>query len=298
MARGKTIQVYLMDGKPNERIKCSLANWTGVAYKIPRTTLEQSRKIEVLSQSGVYFLFGTTEESGSEKVYVGQAGLCKNNEGVLHRIFEHKRSSEKDYWTEAVIFTTTNDTFGPTEISYLENRFYQLAKEAKRYEVGNSNEPTVGNVTEEKMSELEEFIDYAKIIMGTLGYRVFEPLVPFSTPTNLIEAPEEDLTLYLNRRSRKHNQTIQARCKQTTEGFVVLKGSNISPIESESAPTKIKELRKKAKIDQNGILLEDYLFKSPSYAASFVIGMSANGRTEWKTKDGLTLNALEKTGEI
>jgi hypothetical protein len=35
--RGKSINLFLMDGTPNGRIKCTLANWTGVAYKIPRT---------------------------------------------------------------------------------------------------------------------------------------------------------------------------------------------------------------------------------------------------------------------
>lgn len=35
--RGKSINLFLMDGEPNGRMKCTLANWTGVAYKIPRT---------------------------------------------------------------------------------------------------------------------------------------------------------------------------------------------------------------------------------------------------------------------
>ena len=33
----------------------------------------------------------------------------------------------------------------------------------------------LGNITEEKESEMEEFIDYAKVVMGTLGHKVFEP---------------------------------------------------------------------------------------------------------------------------
>lgn len=53
---------------------------------------------------------------------IGQAGARKNGEGILNRLQEHKRSPEKDYWTEAVVFTTSNNSFGPTEISYLENR--------------------------------------------------------------------------------------------------------------------------------------------------------------------------------
>lgn len=35
--------------------------------------------------------------------------------------------------------------------------------EANRYEVKNGNDPTPGNPTEEKQSELEDFIDYSSI---------------------------------------------------------------------------------------------------------------------------------------
>ena len=36
MPRGKNINLFLMDGDASGRIKCTLANWTGVAYRIPR----------------------------------------------------------------------------------------------------------------------------------------------------------------------------------------------------------------------------------------------------------------------
>jgi len=165
-----------MDGDPSGRIKCTLANWTGVAYKIPRTELEKCKGRDDLSQSGVYFLFGTSDQTGESVVYIGQAGVRKNGEGILYRLQEHKRNPDKDYWTEAVVFTTSNNSFGPTEISYLENRFTNLSLAAKRYTIKNGNDPTLGNITEEKESELEEFLDYAKIVMGTLGHKVFEPL--------------------------------------------------------------------------------------------------------------------------
>ncbi|MFZ2746916.1 MAG: hypothetical protein WA075_09040 [Lactococcus raffinolactis] len=63
MARGKTIQLYLMDSVPKGRIKCTLANWTGIAYKIPRTELEKAKSIDYLKQIGVYFLFSTSDET-------------------------------------------------------------------------------------------------------------------------------------------------------------------------------------------------------------------------------------------
>ena len=54
MTRSKNINLFLMDGDTSKRIKCSLANWTGVAYKIPRTELDKCKEREVLKKSGVY----------------------------------------------------------------------------------------------------------------------------------------------------------------------------------------------------------------------------------------------------
>ena len=158
--RGKNISVYLMDGDATGRMKATIANWTGVAYRIPRTALDLCKDRDDLKQSGVYFLFGVDDQSGDNVVYIGQAGARKNGEGILNRLAEHKRNPDKDYWTEAVVFTTSNNSFGPTEISYLENRFCGMAQSAKRYTVKNGNDPTHGNITEEKESELEEFVDF------------------------------------------------------------------------------------------------------------------------------------------
>lgn len=293
LARGKNINLYLMDGDASGRIKCTIANWTGIAYRIPRTEIERCKDREDLKQSGVYFLFGTSDETGNNVVYVGQAGARKNGEGILNRLVEHKRNPDKDYWTDAVVFTTQNNSFGPTEISYLENQFCNLAKEAKRYDVKNGNDPSLGNITEEKESEMEEFIEYSRLIMGTLGYKVF---IPYTENKNvpIIEEIVSEKMLYMKRKSRKSKILIEAMCKQTSEGFVVLRGSHVETIDSEAIPDKIKEIRKKADIDDKGILQEDILFNSPSYAASFVCGGHANGLTEWKNEQGKSLKEIEK----
>ena len=299
--RGKSIQLFLMDGEASGRIKCTLANWTGVAFKIPRTELDKCKDRDDLKQSGVYFLFGTSDETGKGVVYIGQAGARKNGEGILNRLQEHKRNPEKDYWTEAIVFTTSNNSLGATEISYLENRFCNMALAANRYEVRNGNDPTPGNITEEKESEMEEFIDYAKVIMGTLGHKLFEPLgkpvVNVSESNNNNDAVQGAVALHLARNIKKIGR-IEADGVQTTEGFVVLQGSHIASVDDNTIPAVIKERRKKANIDENGILQEDMLFTSPSYAAMFVIGKSANGLTSWKTSNGKTLKSLEETTEV
>lgn len=297
MARGKSINLFLMDGDADGRIKCTLANWTGVAYKIPRTKIDKCRERDDLKQSGVYFLFGTSDQTGKPVVYIGQAGARKNGEGILNRLQEHKRNPEKNYWTEAVVFTTSNNSFGPTEISYLENHFCNLAIAANRYEVKNGNDPTSGNITEEKESELEEFVDYAKLIMGTLGHKVFIPLTKEIIDASSGEVEEKTTSgerhFYLSRTIKEYNITVKAQARQTSEGFVVLAGSIISPQDDNTIPPGVKEKRKNAKVDEEHILQEDVLLNSPSSAAVFVIGKSENGWKAWKTKEGKTLHDLE-----
>lgn len=297
--RGKSIQLFLLDGTSSGRIKCTLANWTGVAYKIPRTELELCKTRDDLKQSGVYFLFGKSDDSEKGIVYIGQAGARKNGEGILFRLMEHKRNPEKDYWTEAVVFTTSNNSLGATEISYLENRFCNMALSANRYVVKNGNDPNPGNITEEKESEMEEFIDYARVIMGTLGHKLFESInKPAATISDSqTDEPKEVSSPLHMERTIKGIGKVEANGVQTAEGFVVLQGSHISLTDDDTIPMTIKERRKKAPIDENGILKEDLLFTSPSYAAMFVIGKSANGLTSWKNAEGKTLKSLEAEQE-
>ena len=291
--RGKSINLFLMDGDAGGRIKCTLANWTGVAYRIPRTELDKCKERDDLKQSGVYFLFGVSDITDRGVVYIGQAGARKNGEGILNRLMEHKRNPEKDYWTEAVVFTTSNNSFGPTEISYLENRFCNLAILANRYEIKNGNDPTPGNITEEKECEMEEFIDNAKVIMGTLGHKLFDPVNKDQSKPDI---PGNDgfETLHLER-TIKGAGRVEAVGRQTPEGFVVLKGSRISPVDDDTIFPGIRARRKEVKVDSEWVLQEDVLCRSPSFAAMLVIGKHANGLTSWKTADGRTLKSMETT---
>ena len=243
-------------------------------------------------------MFGVSDTTGKPVVYVGQAGNRKNGEGILNRLLEHKRNPKEDYWTEAVVFTTSNNSFGPTEISYLENRFCNLAVAAKRYEVKNGNDPSLGNITEEKESELEDFIEYAELIMGTLGHKVFIPYT--SSAVTAVPAPDtgavldnDEPEMYLSRTIKKSSITVKATGRQTSEGFVVLKGSIISPDDDNTIPPGVKKLRQASQTDSDHVLQEDVLLGSPSSAAMFVIGKSSNGWTAWKTSDGKTLHDLE-----
>lgn len=284
----KSINLYLIDGTPTGRIKCTMQNWTGVAYKVPRNLLNECYNsggniTTHLKQSGIYFLIGENDD-GNSSIYVGQAGSRKNGEGILLRLSEHKKSDKekyKDYWNEVICFTTTINIFGPTEISYLENKFTNMAKKCNRYKVFNSNEPNGGNVTEEKESELEEFIEYAKIFMGVLGYNVFEPLI-----TNKAENNDKDNETTDNIRFI-FNGPYKAYAELTNEGFVLLKDSEINTKLLSSASKSTIKIRNKHQQDiSNGKTTCDILFNSPSAASAFVAGRSSSGNVDWKTVDG------------
>ena len=286
--------MFLMDGEVTGKIKCTLSNWTGVIYKIPRIQLGDLKSRDEMKQSGIYFLFGRDEDKQKDVTYIGQATTRKNGEGVLLRIQEHTRDTHADYFNDVIILTTQNNSFGPTEISYLENKFTQLAKEVGRYIVKNGNDPNPGNVTEEKESELDEIVENTLMIIGTLGYRVFVPMT---------KEVSQDLTdnhstyLYLKRKTKKSNKVIEATCERTTEGFVVLEGSQVEIKDSPYLPASLKEMRQNliaSRVIQDGVLKEKQLFSSPSYAAAFLLGMQTNGRTDWKNQDGRTLKELEE----
>lgn len=299
MTKGKNINMFLMEGEVTGAIKCTLSNWTGVIYRIPRQSLTMDffRNREDLKQSGIYFLLGkNVDDKGL--VYIGQASNRKNGEGILLRILEHTKKEDKGYFDEVIILTTQNNSFGPTEISYLENKFTLLATDVNRYEVKNANEPSVGNVTEEKQSELDEIIDNTKIIIGTLGHRLFVPMLK-KTDQQVTETNQEELELFLNRRVQKTGQLVEARCKRTSEGYVLLEGSMIVDVnKKEGAPLSLLRLREELMgkgLIVNNILQEKQLFNSPSYAAAFVLGTNTNGRTDWKDKDGRTLKEIEES---
>lgn len=276
-----TLSLFLMDNDPGGRIKCSISNRTCVAYKIPRTALKESKDIEFLKQAGVYFLFGVDKEE-NPVVYIGQANVRKNGEGLLYRVQEPHLSI--DYWTEAIMFTTSDNSFGPTEISYLENKFCNLALNAKRYIIKNGNDPNPGNITEEKESDLQEFIENAKMIMGVLGHKVLEP---FISSHRKIE--ENEPTLYMNYAS------AHGIGKRTSDGFVIFKGSTINPTTTKTCHDHIKKAREKYAplITSDHIITEDILFNSPSAAAGFLSGASVSGNITWKTDIGITLKQLE-----
>ena len=84
-----------------------------------------------------------------------------------------------------------------------------------------------------------------------------------------------------------------------SKNFTVLKGSKIAERIRPNFKTRIGNYKLRQKLERNGTILNlifqtDFIFDSPSMAASIILGSSANGWDEWKNEDGITLKELQK----
>lgn len=77
--------------------------------------------------------------------------------------------------------------------------------------------------------------------------------------------------------------------------FKVNKDSHISESESPSCRPNLKQKQKELVdngIVKDGVFVTDYVFGSPSTAASCILGGDKNGRTLWKNGTGVILKNL------
>lgn len=281
---GKTIKLFLIDGEPNGRMSCELTNWTGKAFKIPRRQVKQCSDRTELQSTGVYLLLGKSESNESyTQLYLGEAEI------IYKRLNEHL--STKDFWNEVICFVSKDENLNKAHIKYIENRLYEIASKVDRSEIVNGNVPNKPNISESDQAEMEQFIDNIKLMVNTLGYKIFDELIT----QNENSSNNQDVKVYINA-ARGANASGQ----MTNEGFVVTKNSEIADSTTNSFPKSMKKLRdnliKEGIIEiQEDIykLTKDYLFSSPSAAASIVMGRSANGLNEWKSEDGRVLKSIE-----
>jgi hypothetical protein len=284
MKFGKTIKIFLIDGDPNGRMSCELSNWTGKAYKIPRIKIKDCTDRDDLTNTGVYLLFGKDEE-GNDLVYIGEA------ESTLKRLNQHL--NQKDFWNETIVFISKDENLNKAHIKYLENRLHEIAKTAKRYKVENSSTPTQSSISESDRAEMEEFIENIKMLVSTLGHKVFDEKREFR--------PKQKQEIFFIKSARG----AEAQGVPSSDGFVVIKGSKAALITVNSITHSFLNYRQslidKGILLQNGQIYEfteDFIFSSPSTAAVIVMGRNANGLQEWKLSNGKTLKDYETNDKV
>ena len=279
MQFSKTIQMFIFDGNPNGRIMCELSNWNGRVYKISRNELSEFSQRADSENTGVYFLFGKDEEN-NDTVYIGEA------EKMFSRLKQHLRDSE--YWNDCIVVISKDNLLNKAHVKYLENKFYMLAQNAGRSIVINNTIPTCSSISEYDEAMLHEFINNAKLLVNTLGYKVFDTIEDTAVRQN-----DTEQYFFI-----KAARGADAKGMIVSDGFAVMKGSTIAFSTVQSMSDSLKKLRdsliKKEIIDKNFKLTRDYIFTSPSLAAAIVMGRNANGRTEWKNEEHKSIKDIEE----
>lgn len=273
MARSKKLEIIYHNGKPDgiRQVRRQLSTMT--AYVIPRPLLAEAKRITGIDRPGIYYLINEDDDNRIAQVYVGQT-----RNGVT-RLDDHNRS--KDFWNKAIMFLADNKTFSLDMISGLEAYAISKITASKRYRVENAVNPRY-EIDEYDLPLIEEVYEEIEFIMATQGYKME------NAPLSL----DRGKLLYTTRNG------IRGIGNYDGDQFEVLEGSEID-MSRRCHSDKIERQRQNAvqtgDIVKNGeryTLRVSVSFPSPSTAAMFVLGGSTNGWTEWKSRNGETMDAL------
>lgn len=282
MTQPFSVRIFLVDGDPAGIKVVEKSNWTGVGLVFPQPLFNKAKERPELQRTGVYVLVGPGESAQRPRVYIGEG------DPIGPRLSQHEL--KKDWWTHAVCFTSKDQNLNKAHIQFLESRLVELAVAAKRCDLDNGNTPQPPSLSEADRADAEGFLQDVLLCMPILGYAFFE---------------QASQAKAIGQRYHLSARGVQAEGFESSEGFVVVKGSQIASDDVPSMQAYLREMR--AALIKDGllsvvggrlILTQDFTFASPSTAASVVVGRNMNGREAWKTKEGRTLKEVQEGGAM
>lgn len=286
-ATGFSVRIFIPSGRPEGLRIIEKSNWTGRALTFPRAVLPEVRKREEITRTGVYILWGLSEDQDLPMAYVGEG------ETLLRRLNSHAK--EKDFWTHGVAFTSKDQNLNKAHIQHLEARLVGIAKQLKRCTLDNLNEPQHPTLSEADRADAELFLADILLCLPVIGINFFEE-VEVTVPSHRVGqvTPFEKDGKAAPPSSSTHQFVLDARGVKAHGyagggGFVVRKGSQAVKDEVPSVHPSTVRLRKTLR--ENGVLndtgdcfqfTQHFVFRTPSTASAVVLGRSSNGRVEWK----------------
>jgi hypothetical protein len=254
--------------------------------EVPRSLLPEFLKMPESDQVARYFLVNQSEDGTQKKVYIGQSGDLQT------RLPTHNK--EKEFWEKALILISLTKSLTNTHVQFLEWHCLEATRKAGRFNAENSNGGSKPHTPPPLEADCLEIYETGKILIATLGYILFDPVVS----EGILPKADE---LFICKSSGANGTGLY-----TQEGFVVLKGStgrkeNVPSIIGTAHENFRKELLAAGVMREEGdsvIFQKDHLFRSPSMAAVALTGRTANGWLEWKSKDGKTLDELKRQTPI
>ncbi len=295
-ARGVTIRIFLVDGTPQGLRVVERAGWTGSCLAFARADYPAARARLEAQRTGVYVLVGPDPDGRrTQRVYIGEA------DEVRVRLDSHQR--EKDFWTHGFVLSTKDDSLNKAHVRYLEARLLEIARATDNATLDNGTAPPRSWLSESETADMEAYLDEALVLFPLVGVNVFDRLDTASSgpQANVVDVDTEKVLDAQRPRLFLKAQSTDAEGMEDARGFLVYEGATGPEIPKVMSPG-YEALRKRliqervlVPVDGGRIrLTKDYIFESPSAAASVLSGGSKNGRTEWRDSAGSTLKEVQR----
>ncbi|MEB3422130.1 GIY-YIG nuclease family protein [Salipiger marinus] len=280
---GRTIQLFLVDGKPTGLRKATIHGWTGLLFVSGASAFGDLTARDEVDRTGVYILSGPDpDKAAGTRVYIGSGN------SVAERI--RQSAVKRDFWETAITVTTSDDDLSKGHAEYLEARLIQVAAQAGRVTLDNGTHPDFQRrrLPEADVANMEQFLANLRIILPVIGLDMLKPQPKAVTQT---AQPVEQRTTGEVQFEIRHKSGVKATAVEEDGEFIVLEGSEARY--DSGAERKDYDALKEQLIEDEVLVdkSEDlwmfskpFAFKSPSAAASVVLDRNANGRTEWKVK--------------
>lgn len=289
MGLGKSVRLFLADGTPGGLITAEIMNWTGHVLAAPRSDLPTLVKRPEVTRTGIYLLLGDDPDSpGNVLAYIGES------DDVAKRLSQHARSETsggKDFWDRAIVLTSKDMNLTKAHAKYLESRLVWLANEAGRSRLINGNTPPIAPLPEADTSDMEFFIEQARIILPVLGVNLLRSTRARATDVAGAQRPGPVEASPVFRLASKKG-AVDATAQEVDGEFTVREGSH-ARASWVAGDHNYSKLYARLVEDQTLALLpdgtarvfrRDVVFASPSAASAVVLGRNSNGRLEWKVQ--------------
>lgn len=280
---GRTIQLFLVDGKPTGLRKATIHGWTGVVFVSSQSTFASLTSRDEVDRTGVYVLTGPDpDKQGMTRVYIGSAN------SVRERI---RQSAEmREFWETAIAVTTSDDDLSKGHAEYLEARLIEQTAQAGRVTLDNGTQPDTSRrrLPEADVANMEQFLANLRIILPVIGLDMLKPQPRAVTQT---AKPVEERTTGDVQFEIRHKSGVQAKAVEEDGEFIVLEGSEALTgtgyVQQSYGGLKEKLIADAVLIPHEADKLrfaKPWPFNSPSAAAAVVLDRNSNGRIEWKVK--------------
>ena len=290
----KTINITLVDNTPQGVQVLTIANRICQAYVVPRKYLSwlTAQPDALMGKSVLYILLQSLPKGSPQKpqAYIGQT------DDIMKRAKDH--DSRKAFWDRIILFCASNDEITSTEVEYFEHKAITEALQIEHYDLNENKQiPKGKKIPTHRRAPADDFFEDVKMLLSIIGCDILDAssskihtsssVSPRKTRTSSsVNSP----TFYIK------GKDADAVGRYSDGKFTVLKGSVFSCTE---APSYTGKEKRKQFIGEHctvvsGILRlkEDYTFNSPSAAAKYVLGRSADGWIMWKDDIGQTLDTV------